>query len=80
VSPTVGRVCLSAAEIAVDAIAAAVAAWFTFGASEIAFAAEVAANVVCLALAAAATVEAAVNHIVVSPLCNSIFYAVGISG
>jgi hypothetical protein len=53
---------LSAAEIAVEAIAAAAAAFFTFGASEIAFAAEVAANVICLALAAAATVEAAVSH------------------
>jgi chitinase len=53
---------LSAAEIAVEAIAAAAAAFFTFGASEIAFAAEVAANVICLALAAAATIEAAVSH------------------
>ncbi|OKL55832.1 hypothetical protein UA08_08920 [Talaromyces atroroseus] len=61
VSGVAGRVCLSAAEIAVDAIAAAAAAWFTFGASEIAFAAEVAANVACLALAAAATVEAALH-------------------
>jgi hypothetical protein len=52
---------LSAAEIAVEAIAAAAAAFFTFGASEIAFAAEVAANVICWALAAAATIEAAVS-------------------
>ncbi len=58
----VGRVCLSAAEIAVEAIAAAAAAFFTFGASEVAFAAEVAANVICWALAAAATIEAAVSH------------------
>lgn len=52
---------MSAAEIAVEAIAAAAAAFFTFGASEIAFAAEVAANVICWALAAAATIEAAVS-------------------
>jgi hypothetical protein len=53
---------LSAAEIAVEAIAAAAAAFFTFGVSEVVFAAEVAANVICLALAAAATIEAAVSH------------------
>lgn len=47
ISPTVGRVCLSVAEIAVTEIAAAAAAFFSFGVSEVVEAALVAANVIC---------------------------------
>ncbi|RDW92668.1 hypothetical protein BP5796_02062 [Coleophoma crateriformis] len=73
----VARVCLSAAEIAVEAIAAAAAAWFTFGVSEVVFAAEVAANVICLALAAAATVEAAVAAAAAASVGTSV--AIGVA-
>lgn len=59
-SPAVGRVCISVAELAALAIVDAAAAFFTFGASEIAFGIEAAAAAVCWALAAAATVEAVV--------------------
>lgn len=46
-SPAVGRVCISVAELAALAIVDAAAAFFTFGASEIAFGIEAAAAAVC---------------------------------